>query len=807
MVSVPSNSISTKEAYEVANNSKLITELHIKPTVYFFRFESAFYHYQFNVNSVLIQGKFRVNMNIHTKNKQLQSRRYQHLFALLAGASLSLSAAAEESSPPDDGGLPSVTVTATRREASVRSVPIAVSVLSGDELSQSNRNSIDTIAAELPSVDFRQQGGNKDTSIFIRGIGTISTSPGVEPTVSTVIDGVVLARPGQATLDVLDIDRIEVLRGPQGTLFGKNASSGVINIITKQPSKELTGFVDAAVYQGNEKRLSAGVSGTLKQDVVRASLTVVDTAYDGNVDNLKTGEKVNGFDHQGLRGKVLITPNQDTDITLIADYLRSVSSPTYTIAQSTSAAVVNAVAPVQISPTNRQVEYDISNAIYDFNKGVSAQVDWRNQGYTWTSITGIRSWDNVQHTTTSTIGNSADVSRITAAFPATRDIGTLYFRQFSEEVRVASPKSDLFEYVAGAYYLKGEDEETYQRIVTTLPSVVNSGYSPYSVDNDSLALFGDSTYKITQQLKFLSGLRWTHDTISFQQSRTSTSSTAFAGVQPATANSGSDTESAFSGRLGFQFDISNTVTSYATYSRGYKGPAYNVFFNMLNRDTLALKPETSDSYEIGLKALLLDRKLSLNVAAFQTKYANYQANFYDTVAGAVVTRLINAGDVSTRGVEVELEARPTSQLHLSTSVAYIDAHIDQFNCPAAAAASCNLNGQTLPFSPKTKSFTRAAYTVPLNNGLQVEFASDYAWQSKVQYDLFQSPTSIQGSYGIWNASVALSTPEKGWRVALIGKNLADKSYSTNLISSGGTVTRGIPRDDTRYVGINVRKEF
>src|SRR5450830_225628 len=745
-------------------------------------------------------------MKINTKNKHAQQLRHKRLFVLLAGASISFGAVAEESGTPNDDSLPSVTVTATRREAPIRTVPIAVSVLSGDELAQSNRNSIDTIAAELPSVNFRQQGGNKDTSIFVRGIGTISTSPGVEPTVSTVVDGVVLARPGQATLDLLDIDRIEVLRGPQGTLFGKNASSGVINIITKQPSKELSGFVDASFYEGNEKRLTAGVSGTLKPDLVRASLTVVDTSYDGNVDNLKTGEKVNGFDRQGLRGKVLITPNQDTDITLIADYLRSVSSPTYAIAQSTNAAVVSAVAPVQISPTNRQVTYDQSNAINDFNKGVSAQVDWRNQCYTLTSVTGVRTWDNVQHTT-STIGNSADLSRITAAFPATRDIGTLYFRQFSEEVRVASPKSDVFEYVAGAYYLKGKDEETYQRIVTTLPSTVNSGYAPYSVDSESLALFGDSTYKITPQLKFLSGLRWTHDKVSYQHSRTSTLATAFPGVQPGTSNSGSDTESAFSGRLGFQYDISSDVTSYATFSRGYKGPAYNVFFNMLNRDTLALKPETSDSFEIGLKALLLDRKLSLNLAAFQTKYANYQANFYDTVAGAVVTRLINAGDVSTRGVEVELEARPISRLNLSTSLAYIDAHIDQFNCPAAAVASCNLNGQTLPFSPKYKSVTRAAYMLPLNNGLQVELASDYAWQSKVQYDLVQAPTSIQGSYGTWNASIALATPDKGWRIALIAKNLTDKSYSTNLVSSGGTVTRGIPRDDARYFGLNIRKEF
>jgi hypothetical protein len=297
---------------------------------------------------------------------------------------------------------------------------------------------------------------------------------------------------------------------------------------------------------------------------------------------------------------------------------------------------------------------------------------------------------------------------------------------------------------------------------------------------------------ISDGLKAIAGARWTRDELSYNHARTSTQTTAFAGVQPATNNAGSTSESAWSGRTGLQYDLSKDISTYATVSRGYKGPAYNVFFNMLNRDTLALKPETSDSYEIGIKAIGFDKKLSVNLAAFQTNYKNYQANFYDTVAGAVVTRLINAGEVSTRGVEIDVEARPVSRLNLSTSLAYIDARIDQFNCPAAAAASCTLNGQTLPFSPKWKSFSRASYGIPLANGLHLELSADYSWQSKVQYDLFQSVNTIQGSVGLINASIALSSSDNGWRIALIGKNLGDKSYATNLVNSSGYVTRAVP---------------
>ena len=729
------------------------------------------------------------------------------LFSVAASAAETNVAINAASSDKDSDAAPVVTVTATRRSASLQSVPIAVSVLDGDELEQSNRTSIDRIVAEIPSVNFRQQGGNKDSTIFVRGIGTISTSPGVEPTVSTVIDGVVYARPGQATVDLLDIDHIEILRGPQGTLFGKNASSGVLSVTSRQPTSQTSGYVDASYYQGNEQRVRAGISGTLVPDVVKASLTALYGNYDGNVTNVASGEKVNGYDRQGVRVKLLITPNKDTDITLIADYLRSNSSPSFTAYKSYSPAFTQAISPATVAVDSRQINTDIPSDIRDINKGVSAQVDWRNSGYTLTSITAVRKWDNTQHTTTSAIGNSANVNRISASFPATRDIGTVTFDQVSQELRIASPKEQLIDYVAGLYYLHGKDSETYRRIVSTSAGGTDQGYAVYGVGSDSYSVFGESTINFSPTLRGIAGLRWTRDELSYNHQRTSTKATAFAGVQPGVQNSGDTSENGVSGRLGLQTDMTSDVVAYATYSRGYKGPAYNVFFNMLNRDTLALKPETSDSFELGLKSTAFDKRLTLNLAAFKTKYSNYQANFYDTVAGAVVTRLINAGDVSTQGIELDLTTRPIARLTLTGSLAYTDATIDQFNCPPAAAASCNLNGKTLPFSPHLKTYTRASYAIPLQNGLNTDVSVDYAWQSKVQYDLFQSPDAIQGSFGILNGSITLSSLNDGWRLALVGKNLMNKSYATNLVANASYVTRAVPRDDERYFGLNLRKDF
>ena len=272
------------------------------------------------------------------------------------------------------------------------------------------------------------------------------------------------------------------------------------------------------------------------------------------------------------------------------------------------------------------------------------------------------------------------------------------------------------------------------------------------------------------------------------------------------ANSGSTSTHGTSGRIGPQFDFTPDVSGYATYSRGYKGPAFNVFFNMLNRDTIALAPETSDSVELGLKTTLLDRRLRLNVAAFSTKYKNYQANFFDLVAGAVVTRLINAGDVSTKGVEVDFVARPATGVTISGAVAHIKARIDSFNCPVGAATSCQVNGYPLPYSPDWKGALAASYKFSLAGGMGMEAGVDYTWQSKVQYDIGQFPDTIQPSYGIWNASLALTT-NSGWRVALLAKNLADKSYASFLGRGGTFVNRAVPRDDQRFFGINARYDF
>ncbi len=733
--------------------------------------------------------------------------------------------------------LDTITVTATKRSEPLQSVPIAITVLGGEQLEQSNLNTLGAITTQTPTVNFRTGASNKDTSLFIRGVGTITTSPGVEPTVSTVVDGVVYARPGQATLDLVDIDRVEVLRGPQGTLFGKNASAGVINIISKAPSSDTQRYIDLAYFQGNEKRLRVGASGELQPDTLRGSVSLLHGDYDGNVTNVFNGSKVNGYKRDGGRGKLEFTPNKDVKVTVIADYIKARDNGPQGVVVGTTLTsyplgivTVNplfaaAILPVIPSANNRNINSEIETRVADTNSGLSAQIDWTAGSHTWTSITAYRKWKNNQ------FQDQDRLSMVYRQFVQQADTGNLDFNQTTQEIRVASPKGKFVDYVAGIFYMNAKNDERYQRDVTrcaastaaALPSglvpctaattTFDTGIANYGIRSKSASVFGESTFNFTNELRAIAGLRYTTDDLSYYHARTSTQAGAIAGVQPATSSNGSTKENGVSGRVGPQFELTKDTMLYATGSRGYKGPAFNVFFNMLPfsgtvaRDSIPLKPETSNTYELGLKTTALDNRVRFNVAVFDSKYKNYQANIQDLVVGTVITRLINAGDVSTKGVEVDFAAKLSKEFTLSGAAARIKARIDKFNCPVGASASCNVDGKPLPFSPDSRINVRANYKTPIGSGLTLDVGGDYNWQSKVLFDITQAPDAYQSAYGIFNATVAVSDGAKGWRVAILGKNLANKSYAAALATGGAFIVRAVPRDDRRYFGINARLDF
>jgi iron complex outermembrane receptor protein len=738
----------------------------------------------------------------------------QRLIPAFVAATLATSAAQAQQAAAS-AEIEEIIVTATKREESLQTVPVAVSVLSGAELQQANLNAMESISTRIPTVNFRANASNKDTSLFIRGVGTITTSQGAEPSVSTVVDGVVFGRAGMATTDLMDVARLEVLRGPQGTLFGKNASAGVINIVSKPIAEETQGFVDLGWFEGNEQRIRAGVSGGLSE-TVKGSLNAMYGDFDGVVRNTFLREDVQGYERQGVRGKLEIAPSEDVDVTLIADYMESKDTNTRGPWFLPSAAVRAAIAPIEAGVENREVSTDVLERVDDENWGLSGQVDWDVAIGSVTSITAYRKWDNTQY---QDIDGTAQVYNQIAQLS---DKGVVEYDQFSQELRLASPGGQFFDFVVGAFWYDSQSDEVYRRDRVqcngTLPNLPNGltpcaalttgyGEAKYGSELQSWSLFGEGTLNFTDTLRGIVGLRYTDDTLHFYHQRFSTFPAFVGGIRPTKALvRGQTDEDGFSGRLGMQFDVNDDVMTYLTFSRGYKGPAYNVFFNLQYFDEEPLAKETSDSWEIGLKSMLFDNQLRFNVALFDTQFSGYQANYPDVVGGVTVTRLINAGDVSTQGAEVDFQAVITEDLSLVGAIAYTDAQVDKFRCPQGITCP-QLNGEQLPFAPEWKVVVGANYGMDVGSDLRLDFGLDVRYQDDTRYDLaLNTPTAdyIEPSWAVIDASIALSPANERWRVAVLGKNLTDESYSTNRLNG---VQRGVPRDDEMYWGMTARWNF
>lgn len=715
-----------------------------------------------------------------------------------------------------------VTVSVRRRSEPLQKVPVATTVYTASQARRDNVHDLQGIFEFIPSANFRANASSKDRAVFIRGIGTISTSPGVEPSVSTVIDGVVMARPGMATTDIVGLSQVEVMRGPQGTLFGKNASAGAINISTNKPTADFHAYLEGSYFSGNEYRLTGGASGTLVPSKLIANADFLVGGFDGNVTNIANNTMVNGYEHRGVRSKFLWTPDDETQVALALDYMyqndlvptgaysstSQMAFPTNAVTTNPSLAATLNAQGITPSRNNTQVNNNVQSRSVDHTGGVAVTIDRDlGAGYKLTSISAYRRWQNIQDQDYDGLGSTpAGVTNV-------RDHGQLNFWQASEELRIASPRGHFFDYVGGFYYLHSVDSEVYSRNVVTGSAASPNpgrGVSNYGIANNNYAIFAEGNLNFTKRFRAILGLRLLRDDLSYNMARNSTvtASNPVLGIRPSYASNGSTSQNGYVDRIGLQYDITPDMHAYFTYSHGYKGPAYNTFFNMQGTDSQVLKPEQNNTYEIGLKSQFWRRRVTANLAAFIEDFSNFQANFLDQVNGGAVYRMINAGSVSSKGVEGDISAHVLRDLTLGSNFTYNYAVVDHFNCPAGAPASCNVNGQQLPFAPRWKFVLNADYTHALNERYSFSVDSDYTWQSRTQFALTETPDTVQKAYGIWNMSTTLRDTKLKLQLSLVMRNAINTHYASYISygAVGGTVD-SIPRDYGRYGGFILRKDF
>ncbi len=737
------------------------------------------------------------------------------------------------------GAIEEITVTAQKREESITDVPVAVSVLGADQIDASFARNMEDLQALVPALSFRTGNTTRNSALTVRGIGTISFSIGAEPSVSTVVDGVVLGRSGQAFANLYDLERVEVLRGPQGTLFGKNASAGVVNIITKKPTDTFEGYVQASYFEDNEIITKGRISGPLGDDV-RASLTVFDAQFDGYIENVFNNETVNGYDRQGIRAMLDYDVNDTTSVLMIfEDYEADSDCCADLEARPSGRNPASEAAPsgTGLDLDQRRVDHDFETRTLDSFTGVSIQVDSEVGENAFTSITAFRSWDNTEFREGDFTSIAGDSNQPVFGVPfQLHDIGPQEWRQFSQELRLTSPAGEALEWQVGFFYWNIESQRSFTReascqnnngqldeaITFHLGTTLGLPNSPADVaqfiaDNgitcnandivsatgrfdtefENYALFGQGTYNFTDQLRLIFGARWTEDEVSFNHNRFSNDEFGRrgVGVRPRTEDTnfdGSTDESDFSGRLGLQWDLSDVGTAYATYSQGYKGPAFNVFYNMSANDINPIDAETSDSIEIGYKHAASWGFLSL--AAYSTEIENFQANDFDDSDGTTITGFTNGGDVETQGFEVDFIWNVSADWLISGGASFSDAE--------------STRGDPLPFAPDTKISLASQYELALDSGASIRLFGSYVYTDEIlSGNIGQTADDpfLLPDYSILNASVGYHTADDRLSVTLVGKNLTDESYATTF--SGDGFRYQIPRDADRYFGVSFRLNF
>lgn len=758
-----------------------------------------------------------------------------------------------------------VVVTAAKRSQDLQDVPAAITVLNDATLQRANVRDMDDLPALSPAVTISYSNQPGNFSINMRGIGTYSLGVGVESDVSVIIDDIPIAMQAGAFKDLADVFRVEVLKGPQSTLFGKSAIAGALNITTKPLGGPLKTTASAYLTNDNEYRLGATVAGSVNEQF-RMRLAASSTNWDGNVNNLTTGNKINGSRSKSLVGKFEWAPTDDLTFTLSPYYNKTDKYCCQSVfAYMTSGGMYKNIAQLPASqalagitpgPDNVSVRNDspVGGAFFSYGSGLRAQYVFPGSsplaGHT---LTGIASYGKY-HMDDYNDGDNTDSDVLqylkgidgkpTGMHGGLYQQGYFNTRARTTEVRLTSPDKGAFRYVVGFWY----GSNWLERELNRLPSTSYTTSYRAQAWNKSTALFGQSTWDFMPDTSLITGVRFNREVTGYNFFRYA--SPPLAKVQTDYFTD-SDTASDVTGKLGLERRWNKNIMTYGLMSTGHKGVAYDLTstFDANVAKTQPVPAETARNFELGAKMSLLDNRAVLNVALFKTNFKGFQqsAGFIDP-DGVFRTVLHSIGELQTRGLELDGGVRLTRAFQLNGSFAYTEATVVEFEngpCyfPMNAAGTgttpglgcaknpkynntnvADLAGKTLPNAPKYKASLNGQYDIPLaGKSFDVYVAGTYRWQSATQFGLNQDPATIQGAYGIFNLSGGVRAKNGGYRVTAFINNVFNKSYANGLGHSGAdgnwntaapntpraieTVSWIPPRDYKRYIGVRLDVTF
>jgi iron complex outermembrane recepter protein len=746
---------------------------------------------------------------------------------------------AEDSESASSAAGSDIVVTARKRVEKAQDVPIALSVLGADTLSRQGTFSFSQVGQQVPTLQYTSSNP-RNTAINIRGLGVSFglANDGLEQGVGFYVDGVYNSRPAAASFDLLDVDRVEVLRGPQGTLFGKNTTAGALNISTKLPSFDWAGEVEGSIGTHKFVQAKASLTGPFS-DAVAFRVSASHTSRDGFVKSTRTGRNVNDLDNLGIRGQLLFKLSDAFNVRLIGDY---------NLSDADCCTQVFYVYGQTLKSANRQfpalaasLGYSVPGSFYDRladvdgrlnarseSGGFSLNADYDFGNTTLTSISAWRWWD----------WKPANDRDYTSLDIVRQSANPVQQNQYSQELRLSSNGKNVVDFTVGAfaYYqkLKGQNVTEWGKDADEwLLFKAGDKLSGYTTTSkavstiESYAAYGQATWHVTDALSLTPGLRYT-----YERKKADYAAIVFGGglavpdadmlsiFRPqAFPNTVKVNKGAVTGDVNLSYKVAPDVLVYGSYARGFKSAGINLAglpFNASNLPVLSkavVSPEKNQSYELGVKSQFFNRLLTANIALFRSDVKNFQANVVDTGPGALRGYLANIEKVRSQGVEWDLSVSPVSGFSGYVRGAYTKAKYVSFAnapCPLELIANstgvCDLSGKQLPGTSPWSVAWGLDYSQDAGAG-KVFVGLDANYRSSFYADSSDSKYLRIKGYGLANVRLGYRA-EAGWEVFGLVRNLFDKNYAVQLTPQTGNsgFISGIP-GDPRTFQVTARYKF
>jgi outer membrane receptor protein involved in Fe transport len=754
---------------------------------------------------------------------------------LLAASALAGPAAAFAQDAPAEsqGGLDDIIVTAQKRAEGLSDVPISISAVSGKQVESYGQTNLEQISSSVPNLKITQTAiANR---IAIRGIAS-GDNKGFEQSVAMFVDGVYYGRDQLSRLPLVDMERVEVLRGPQPTLFGKNAIAGAVNITTRSPTDEFEGTV-SGLYEFNHKELQlTGVLSGPLSDGIEARVVGYHRSMDGYFYNQKLKRNEPNVDEYYVRGKVEFDKGGPLAAELKLEYadfaMKGQPRDVFGAVGNYNAVFQG---PFFVSTVPDYVRED--NGYESRNKvfGATLNADLEIGEHTLTSVTSLLDYKTRE---------IVDVDFSGISFLDGTNLREDY-RQFSQELRLTSPGGEAFNYIGGVYYqhakLDVQDFTLFNPTFLGLGAPFNAlgdtrNDRDYSQTSDLISAFAQGELSLTDQLRVTAGARFNHEKKSGRRSLAIVQgplSTAPAAVVVAVFRAlnieahsiaGKLSEDSFNPMVNVQFDATDDLMLYASYARGTKAGGFDIRSNSLPTSTTVAKPgafefqdESADNFEAGLK--YKGRDVAFNLSFYRTKYKDLQVNIFD---GTLNFNVRNAAAARTQGIEADFRAALAEGLTISGAIAYLDFKFTNFTdgqCyylqTPGPGGFCDYSGKRNALSPKWSGNLNVDYWTPVGSDLKLSFNVNADFSSSYIAAANLDPRTYQGSYAKLGARVALGQIDNRWEVALIGRNLTDQRIlqtgsamplATTITGGAGNAYNGIV-DRPRTIAVQVTGRF